>query len=263
MAVKPGESGAGAGEGDKSSGATFDPIAFKTELKTELLAELNKNLNGLATRFRDDIGKLIPKARADGDGAGDGAGSGDDKSGAGDGKGVDKGTGSGDGVKSGEQSLAALNAKLSSLTKQVTTLTEENKQEKQKREEAEKSKLETDRVSQIRTVLAGIEFADDKSRNLFFNAYKDQVKRDDNGQLVVETTTGPMVFDEYLKLEAEASPNLLAAKVKGGAGANAGSKVGGKTLDYSSMSANDMMKLTPEQRAAGLQEAVRSLVPSA
>jgi len=219
-----GAAGAG-GSGDGKGGATFDPVAFKTELTTELMAKvtpvINSGLNGIAKSLKSDFTKLFEGLKsASGDNKG-GDGTGGDGDGAG-------GDGAGGDGKAKPKPDAATNARLQGLERTIKTQSDQIQALTASNETEKKTRLEVERAAAVRTVLAGIEFVDDASRDVFFRAHVNDIVRDDSGMLIAKTAdSGDLPHDEYLRNKAKAMPALLAKKGDGGAGAGAGNKGAG------------------------------------
>lgn len=206
-------------------GATFDPVAFKAELKSELMGDFNKTLNGFASGLKKDIGKLLepkePTPPAGDPPAGDPP--------------VDPPP---------AKTIAETNANIARLSKQVETLTRENASEKERRVAAEKREGEEKRVNAFDSAIADVPFVSPKARQQFRDAYLQKVVADDDGNFVVNTDKGPMAYADFLKSEAESSAHLLAPQGSGGSGATAGTKPrGGTRIDIANMSVADIAAL--------------------
>lgn len=218
----PADTGTGGGGGEP---AAFDPEAFKVALKTELLGEFNKTLNGFSKTFKADVVKLIPKAPEP--------------------------------LPPPEIHVdpkvdPALNSQLQKLQLQVTNLTKQGEERETALQGERTSRLETERQSAIKTALADIPFKDDASRSLFFKGIQGDIKRDEDGNLVADTANGPITYSDYIKGQADLLPSLLLPKGNGGAGAGAGTKRTGSgfnPLDDVHLTPAGMAKLTSEQKA--------------
>ncbi len=156
------------------------------------------------------------------------------------------------------RTIAELNVRLANLEKQNKALADETKTEKEARAAAEAKALETDRMSKIDAYLSTLPFPPGKAKQQFRDAYQSKVKRDDSGELIVETDKGPLGFDVFLQSEFEASPHLQNQHGHSGAGASGGAKPSGtaKLLDVTHMTTEQILKADPAQLQATLQNAV-------
>jgi hypothetical protein len=215
---------------------------------TDLRREINGSLKSIKTDFSKMVVDAIKAQAGSGSGNGGGAGSG----GSGDGGGTGGGAGSGAGSGSGDGGAAGLNARLQQLekvnrelTEQVTSLTDETKAERNKR-------LEVERLGAVNEALNVVKFRDDGSREMFFRSWQSDVKRDEEGNYVVDTPRGPVTAAQFLKDKAESLPHLLAPKGEtGGSGGKPGSgkPSGGWTPTMDDLKPEAYVKLTPEQKS--------------
>jgi len=240
-----GKEGSG-GEGSGQGAATFDAAAFETKI----LGEMNKAINGIAKDLKKEIAKLSTtgsgSGQASGEGSGAGGGSGE---GAGDGSATGSGAGQGTGGGSTKITDPAINAELQLLRKQVSNLEKANKESAAREKAATEARLESERQTSIRNVLNGIEFRDQESRDLVFQALNGSIKRDEEGNLVAQTADGPISYDAHIKAYAEKFPALLAPKGGGGSGATGGTRGTGKAINIDTMSVEQIAALKPEERA--------------
>lgn len=114
------------------------------------------------------------------------------------------------------------NTELQKLQRQIQTLTDQTKQLTAERETERTQRLETERVSSVKNAMADIAFRDEGARSLFYNSVIGSIKRDADGNLVAETKDGPVMYDAYVKQQAEQAPYLLQPQGSGGAGARSG-----------------------------------------
>lgn len=221
---------AAAGAGDGGGGGTPPPVDMAA-FKTEIMTEINKAINGVGKAWKtqfDDLAKLIKT----GDGSGgDGSGGGDDGKG-GDGKGGD--------VNS--------NTQIALLTKQVKVLQEQSKEAERKEKEATQARHESERQSQIWNVINGLEMRDSEAGKLLFAAINGSISRDDDGNLIAQSASGPISHELHIKQYAESHPYLLKPIGSGGAGASGGSggRSSGPHYDLDKMSVAEIAALKPE-----------------
>jgi hypothetical protein len=148
----------------------------------------------------------------------------------------------------------AQNTELQQLQRQVKTLTDLTKTLTQERETERTQRLESERTTAIKDVLAGIPFRDEAARNLFYNGVANSIKRDAEGNLVAETKDGPVMFDAFIKSQAEQATYLLQPQGAGGAGAR-----GGKPGQQSGPSTPQIEDITPTKLASMKPEEKQAL----
>lgn len=159
-----------------------------------------------------------------------------------------------------DRGTADLNAKLMNLERALENVTRESAQRKAEAEQATARQMELERQSAFDTAIADIPFLDAKSRLTFRKAYINDLVRDDDGNLVVQTDKGPVSYGEFLKGEALAQPGLLAKEGHSGAGAAGGKKsFGNKMPDIFSMTSAEIAKLPIQIREQLIVEAAQAL----
>ena len=249
MPVGKGDSGSGTGAGDGTP--VFDPVAFEAKL----LGEFNKGINALDKK----LSALAKQSKAsDGAGSGDGAAAGGP-----DGTGAVGG--STDGAGAGPKITdPAVNAELQLLRKQIKTLTEGVHTVEKERDSEKQARLETERVTAIRNVLGGIEFRDQDSRDLVFNALQHRIKRDENGALIAEGDSGAVTHEAFINGYVEKYPYLLAPRGAGGAGATGGKPgaVGGKRWSMADLEPARLNSMKPEERSELMKQILAGNVTS-
>jgi hypothetical protein len=147
----------------------------------------------------------------------------------------------------------AVNTELQALRKQIANLQKSNEESTAREKAATGARLENERQTAIRNVLNAVEFRDQESRDLVFNAVLPTVKRDDDGSLIADSANGPISFDAHVKSYAEKFPYLLAPKGGGGAGASAstgGRKAAGGPIRMSDLTPEKINALKPEEYKA-------------
>lgn len=226
-----GKEPAAGGEGDGIP-AVFDAKAFREELLGEFKGELNKTLNGFAKTMKSDFEKLV-KPSADpppGDAPTPGGGE----------------------PKGGEPAIKdpAVNAIVQRLNADLASLKKENSEVKAERQAEQEKRLESERVSAIRTSMQSIDFVSDSAREDFFRSVTSDIKRADDGTLVADTGKGPVTADEYIRQQSDARPYLLKARGAGGSGASAGTRTGTGAIDITNMNSQEISKLPADKRAA-------------
>jgi hypothetical protein len=134
------------------------------------------------------------------------------------------------------------------LEKRVNDLVQENIRSRQMAEEAERS-------SSIRAELQRLGVA---KVDLAYRAVKDEVRRNDDGQLTARDGPAEVSLRDYLKQFVQENPELLPARIMGGSGMGSGSKAvanpGGIDLDKirPGMSPEELEKVRQEvSRVAG------------
>jgi hypothetical protein len=234
LMIKAGEADGGVGAGEQKP-PTFDQAAFKTEI----LAELNKTVNGAIKGLKGDLSKMFhPQEQSSGtESSGDSAA----------GTGTDATAGQATGSKVLDP---AVNAELQLLRKQIKTLTTGTDDLKKERDAEKQARMETERQTAIRNVLNSIEFRDQESRDLVFQAVQPAVKRDENGALVAESASGPVTYDAHIKSYVDRFPYLLAPRGAGGAGASNGKTAGGsQKWTMADITPSKMATMKPEEIA--------------
>lgn len=231
---------ASTGTGETGSGGethVFDPVAFRAELRTEIMGEFNKTLNGFSKTFKADIVKLVTPPKPPDTPPPADPPPGDTK--------IDP----------------AVNAEMQKLARQVATLTQQNAERETAFQREQASRLETERQAAITGEISKIPWKDDASRALFQKGIQGDIKRDEDGNLIADTATGPITFSDYIKGQAELLPSLLQAKGTGGTGAsNAGKRINGfNANDMANLEPVAYNKLTPEQRQAVDQTVLAAL----
>jgi len=106
--------------------------------------------------------------------------------------------------------LAEERRKREQLERRLNDLAQETERARQRAEEAERS-------SAIRTELQKLGVA---KVDLAFRAVKDDVVRNEQGRLVVRDSSGEIEVRDYLARFVQENPELLPARVTGGAGAS-------------------------------------------
>ena len=115
------------------------------------------------------------------------------------------------------------------LEKRVNVLVQENVRSREMAEEAERSssiRAELQRLGVVKVDLA-------------YRAVRDDVQRNDEGQLVARNGPGELPLRDYLKQFVQENPELLPARITGGSGMGSGSKA------TSNMGAFDLDKIRP------------------
>jgi hypothetical protein len=100
------------------------------------------------------------------------------------------------------------------LEKRVNDLVQENLRSRQMAEEAERS-------SAVRAELQRLGVA---KVDLAYRAVKDDVRRNEDGQLIARDGPGEVPLRDYLKQFVQENPELLPARIPGGSGMGSGSK---------------------------------------
>lgn len=199
----------------------FDAAAFKADL----LAEIRKDLNGIAKDLKKTLKPETPPPNPDPPNPDPNPPNPDSK--------IDP----------------ALNARLQALERTNKQLSDEVTAAKKAREEAEGKQRETSRQSTIRDVLAGIDFRDEAARKDAYKVVASDIAYDDDGNLVATTDKGAVSAEEYIKgyFADQSRAYMLAPKGGGGSGAKGGGSArnGG---GYVPRITDDVSKLTPEQR---------------
>ncbi len=227
MPVK--ESGAGAGE--NNPGGQIDLAAFEQKIA----GLINSTVNGALKNFEKDLTKKFQPAK---DPEPDPQG-GDPKPGAGD-------------IKD-----PAINAKLQLLERTIQQLEKKAKDAETREQAATQARLENERVTAVKEVLNGIPFREQSYRDLFFNSVVGSIKRDQDGNLIAESQNGPLPVKDFLTAEVEKFGLLLQPSGASGAGASAGTRVGGKRFTMADLEPQRYNSLKPEEQKA-LHEAVLS-----
>lgn len=209
----------------------FDPVAFKTEI----VGEVNKALQGALKANKNDIAKLFEGFRAKPP----------NDPPPGDPPPAEPPVG-------GKPPIdPALNARMQQYEREnaaakaaIDALTKERDTEKA-------SNLEKDRVAAVKDALSGVPFKDEASRQLFFDANIGKVKRDDDGNLVVETDAGLLPAKDYLKTRAESMDSLMAPIGTGGAGAKGANGLpGGRRGNWTLEDIGRIHSMKPEEQAS-------------
>jgi len=147
-----------------------------------------------------------------------------------------------------------LNALVIKLQGQLTNLQKESTQNKELAEKEAAARIENERLGEIRSILNDISFKDQNTRELFFKATKDDVKRVDDGELIAETPTGLLPAKDYFSNLAEQQyPHLLSPTGKSGAGASPSKTGSGRRMV-------SMSDITPEKIAAMKPEEHREML---
>ena len=213
-----GGDGSGSGADGKPGAATFDPVAFKTDL----LADFTKVVQGALKAQKTDFAKLIQGNQqqgkppdGQGSGSGDGAGNDDTKGGA-DGK----------GKPTADPVLAAQLRKLEGSNKELMD------QVKALRTESDTTKADADKKdlsSQVRSKLSTkFKFADEAALEDAFEIFSPKVKRDSDSNAIVGHDGTPI--DQYLEEQMRTRAYLLAPKDVSGAGGRNGKTAGKRTF---------------------------------
>jgi hypothetical protein len=100
------------------------------------------------------------------------------------------------------------------LEHRLNELVEENKRSRQRAEEAE-------RAAAIRGELQRLGVA---KPELAFRAVRDDIARDEDGQLIARTVRGEISMREYLAQFVSENPELLPARIAGGSGASSAAR---------------------------------------
>ncbi|MBZ5581821.1 MAG: hypothetical protein LAQ30_06380 [Acidobacteriia bacterium] len=128
------------------------------------------------------------------------------------------------------------------LERRLNELVEENKRSRRVAEEAERSsavRAELQRLGVVKVDLA-------------FRAVQDGIVRTEDGRLVARGESGEVSVKEYLGAFVAENPEFLPARIAGGSGTTAGSKVpaGRETVDLErirpGMSAEEMQRVREE-----------------
>jgi hypothetical protein len=166
----------------------------------------------------------------------------------------------GDPAKPETQVIAAFNAKLLGLTRQIEGLTEKNAASEKVAADAVAKQLEAQRVAAFDAAIVDIPFVDAKARATFKRAYLADLVRDEDGAFVVQTPKGPMAYEDYFKAEADSMPTMIERQGHSGAGATGGKKAfTGQKIDVSTMSSAEIAKLPMETQQALMAEALSAL----
>jgi len=135
------------------------------------------------------------------------------------------------------------------LEKRVNDLVQENTRSRQMADEAERS-------SSIRAELQRLGVA---KVDLAYRAVRDDVRRNEDGQLIARDGPGEVPLRDFLKQFVQENPELLPARITGGSGMGSGPKAasntGGFELDKirPGMSAEELEKVRQEvSRVANL-----------
>jgi hypothetical protein len=104
-----------------------------------------------------------------------------------------------------------------SLERRVNELVEENRRSQRRAEE-------TERNAKIRGELQRLGVA---KVDLAFQVIKDDIVRTEDGRLVARTETGETGVREYLSTWVKDNPEFLPARIAGGSGVTAGTRVSG------------------------------------
>lgn len=212
----------------------FDAAAFKAEI----MAEMNKGLNGAFKSLKGEIAKMLkpesPPPNPPSDPPAD--------------------------PPADPKIDPALNARLQALERTNKTLAEEVTAAKKAREEAENKQRETSRQSTIRDVLAGIEFRDDAARKDAYKVIAGDIVYDDDGNLIASTDKGAVSAEEHIKayFADNSRAYMLAPKGGGGSGAKPGTRQAGG--GYVPRITDDVSKLTPEQREVYRQHVASTML---
>lgn len=252
-----------AGEGAGAGGGTgaFDPAVFRTELRNELMSEFRKDLNGILKKLPGELSKEFIKAQKE---AADAAAAG---AGTGEGSGAGEGAGAGAGAVAGEKKISdpAINAQLQALSRRVEQAEKKSVDLEKERDSERQNRLETERLSMIRTEIGALPtFRNESLKQMFFDANHGRIKRDEEGNLIAETDKGPLPMKDFLRTQAESSPELFIPKGSGGSGANKGNGAGFSpsrvaiALSNGEMSTEEFAKLEPGQKTQAWNEMMSS-----
>ena len=218
-----------------------DPVAFDSAaFKKELLDEMRKDLQGIAKALKTDLSKLL-KPPSDPDPDPD---PGDPKPG-------DPKPGDPKPDPVANTAMLQMQRQIKDLTKRTADLTAERDSER-------KQKLETERVAAVERAASSIPFKDDKARGFFLKSILPDITRDEDGQLVAKTDSGPVLFTEYIQQQAQSLPDLLAPKGSGGAGARGGkpgaSGGGSGQFQFEDITPEKLASMKPEDKQALFQQ---------
>ncbi len=193
----------GVGGGDNPTTA-FDAAAFKTEL----MAEVARMNNGTAAAIKKELAKAIAAVTAS-------ATPPPGEAPAGDPSGADPGAPKG-------TPDPAINAKMQSLERQIKTLTDGMKASEAERNTERELRLESERRAAIKDAMSAIPFRDQTSSEAFFKIVSSDIERDEEGNLVAKSDSGPLPVADYIRGMSEKLSGLLAPKGGGGSGASPG-----------------------------------------
>lgn len=217
--------------------STVDLAALTAQLLPELMKglapEINKAVNGATKGLKTDLLKLIPQPAQQDDAAAAAAAA---TTATTDGKAIDPAV---------NAELARLRREHDQAMKKVNEALDTSKKERDAR-------LEMERTTAIRNVLNELPFRDQASRDLFFKAVKDDIKRTEDGELIADSANGPLPLKDYLTQTAESTgSSLLAPKTTGGAGASVGGKKGpaGRTWTHGDLTPENIGKLSSSELA--------------
>jgi hypothetical protein len=130
------------------------------------------------------------------------------------------------------------------LERRLNELVEENRKTRQQTEQLERESMVRGELQRL-----GVTKVD-----LAWRAVKDDIVRDGGGRLVGRTENGALEARDYLKNFVEANPELLPARISGGAGSQSGSRGNGS-------GSFDLEKIRPdmseEDRERARQEIAR------
>lgn len=217
---------------DTTGTEAFDATAFQATL----MAEVNKAVNGAVAGVKKDILKQIETLK---------------QPTVTDPPPTDPASGNQESKKQ-DTETTALKRQLEALQRTVEQQTERAKQADLKRQEAE-------RLSTFNDALTNAQFANEKARQQFTDAYLGKLTwSEDEAAWVVNTDKGPLKARDFLKAEYEASTHLQPPTGSGGAGATAG-RTGSRLPDISQMSPAQIRNLPAEQRAGLMQEAAAAI----
>lgn len=224
--------GAGGDGADGGGGGTgFDPEAFKTSFKAEILGEVTKQLNGGLSRLEKTIKAMTGGGGSGGDGGGTGGNGGD---------GGDPGGGDPKPSTKEARELAKLRADLDA--------------EKKSRIETESRAREANRISTLRSELA--KHVDPKKLDAAVRIFGPDVRVLEDGSIVAGADESPV--GEYLAEAIKQHEYLLLPVQTGGAGATAGNgRRGPAPLTM------DQIKpgMSPEERTRAW-DAIKSQLPN-
>jgi hypothetical protein len=205
--------------GDGDGGGGFDPAKFRTEI----MGEVTRMFNGGFARIEKLVARPKPDPepeKKDDDGGGDPGGD----------------------VKA--------DPKVKSLEKKLSGVLEALESEKRARLETEKKAEEKERHSSIRSELSKYQFANDGARDAAFRIFRDEIKRSEDGSLV---GGDDLPIGEFLDGALKSHEYLLAPKSAGGAGASAGGKRGGASVNIEDI----RVGMKPEEIASVRAEIAR------
>lgn len=212
----------------------------KQELPTAL-KPINDALAGLSG-IKEMVEKLSTKPAGDQGDQGQGQDQGDQGRGKGKGKDVIP---------------PELNARFQELERSSKKLAEDLAAEKKARDDAEKRALETERASQVRGAMNGLQFASVDAGDDAFGIVLPMVRKDESGHWIGGPEDSPLPVAEFVKQYITTKkPHFLAATGRSGAGSGGGQQRGKQTFSFEAIKPG----MTPDDAVAAAKEIEKALV---